>query len=52
MNYILLHDLQRSRKLMGIKKIVNYVGIILFTVLWTTTEQIMDLPLIQKKKKI
>jgi pyocin large subunit-like protein len=28
---------------------VNYVGIILFTVLWTTTEQIMDLPLIHKK---
>jgi hypothetical protein len=28
---------------------VNYVGIILFTVLWTATEHIMDLLVIQKK---
>jgi hypothetical protein len=31
---------------------VNYVGIILFTVLWTATETIMDLPLIQKNTKM
>jgi hypothetical protein len=58
MNYILQHYLEGSTKIIGIRiklwiitymgfLIVNYFGIILFIVLWTATEHLMDLSLIE-----